>query len=83
MTNAEATPRVHFEAVPWAAGAIDAEPELLIFERSSPGRRASSFPDGDGLPEADLDAALPAGFRRTEPVRWLASRRDVGVARER
>jgi glycine dehydrogenase subunit 2 len=67
-----------FEAVPWAAGALDAEAERLIFERSSPGRRASSFPDGDGLPEVDLDQALPAGFRRTAPVRLPeVSERDL------
>jgi glycine dehydrogenase subunit 2 len=67
-----------FEAVPWAAGALDAEAERLIFERSSPGRRASSFPDGDGLPEVDLDQALPAGFRRTGPVRLPeVSERDL------
>ena len=67
-----------FEAVPWAAGALDAEAERLIFERSSPGRRASSFPDGGGLPEADLDRALPAWFRRTAPVRLPeVSERDL------
>jgi glycine dehydrogenase subunit 2 len=67
-----------FEAVPWAAGGLEAEAERLIFERSSPGRRASSFPDGGGLPEVDLDQALPAGFRRTQAVRLPeVSERDL------
>jgi glycine dehydrogenase subunit 2 len=72
------TPRRSFEAVPWAAGALDAEPERLIFERSSPGRRASSFPDGGGLPEVDLDQVLPSRFRRTDAVRLPeVSERDL------
>ena len=69
--TAGGTGRTAFEAVPWAAGALDAEAERLIFERSSPGRRASSFPDGGGLPEADLGAseatgAASGGDRRRE-----------------
>ena len=76
VTTGPAAPA--FEAVPWAAGAGDAEPERLIFERSSPGRRASSFPDGDGLPEVDLDDALPGGFRRSGQVRLPeVSERDL------
>ena len=67
-----------FEAVPWAAGTLDAEPERLIFERSSPGRRASSFPDGGELPEADLGQVLPSRFRRTDAVRLPeVSERDL------
>jgi glycine dehydrogenase subunit 2 len=79
VSNADTTPapRTAFEAVPWAAGTLDAEPERLIFERTAPGRRASSFPDGDGLPEAD-ETALPAGFRRSGPVRLPeVSERDL------
>ncbi|HEX7147606.1 MAG TPA: aminotransferase class I/II-fold pyridoxal phosphate-dependent enzyme, partial [Actinomycetota bacterium] len=64
--------------MPWAAGGLDGAAERLVFERSSPGRRASSFPDGGGLPEVDLDQALPARFRRTEPVRLPeVSERDL------
>ena len=64
-----------FEAVPWAAGGLEGEAERLVFERSSPGRRASSFPDGGGLPEVDPERALPAGLRRTDAglVPWAAS----------
>jgi glycine dehydrogenase subunit 2 len=66
-----------FEAVPWAAGGLEGEPERLVFERSSPGRRASSLPDGGGLPEVD-PGALPAGMRRTGPVRLPeVSERDL------
>ena len=76
--NAGTTRPTAFEAVPWAAGALDAEPERLIFERSSPGRRASSFPDGGRLPEVDLDQVLPAGFRRAGAVRLPeVSERDL------
>ncbi|HTE68788.1 MAG TPA: aminomethyl-transferring glycine dehydrogenase subunit GcvPB, partial [Actinomycetes bacterium] len=64
--------------MPWAAGGFEGEPERLVFERSSPGRRASSFPDAGALPAVDLDQALPAGFRRTEPVRLPeVSERDL------
>jgi glycine dehydrogenase subunit 2 len=67
-----------FEAVPWAAGGLEGEAERLIFERSSPGRRASSFPDGAGLPEVDPEQALPAGVRRAAPVRLPeVSERDL------
>jgi glycine dehydrogenase subunit 2 len=67
-----------FEAVPWAAGGLEGEAERLVFERSSPGRRASSFPDGGGLPEVDPERALPAGLRRTDPVRLPeVSERDL------
>ncbi|HEX9342644.1 MAG TPA: hypothetical protein VF995_03385, partial [Actinomycetota bacterium] len=55
-----------FEPAPWAAGTPgEREPERLIFERSAPGRRASSFPDGADLPDIDVDlaAVLPAGAR--------------------
>jgi glycine dehydrogenase subunit 2 len=70
--------RGSFEAVPWAAGGPGGEPERLIFERSSPGRRASSFPGGDGLPEVDPDQVLPAGLRRSGPVRLPeVSERDL------
>ncbi|HKO84209.1 MAG TPA: aminomethyl-transferring glycine dehydrogenase subunit GcvPB, partial [Actinomycetota bacterium] len=72
------TGRASFEAVPWAAGGLEGEAERLVFERSSPGRRASSFPEGEGLPEVDLDEALAAGFRRTAPVRLPeVSERDL------
>ena len=72
------TGRAAFETVPWAAGGFEGEPERLVFERSSPGRRASSFPDAGALPAVDLDQALPAGFRRTEPVRLPeVSERDL------
>jgi glycine dehydrogenase subunit 2 len=72
------TPPPAFEAAPWAASARDGEPELLIFERSAPGRRASSFPAGDGLPEVDLDEALPSSARRRAPVRLPeVSERDL------
>ncbi|HSR28812.1 MAG TPA: aminomethyl-transferring glycine dehydrogenase subunit GcvPB, partial [Actinomycetes bacterium] len=57
---------------------MEGEAERLIFERSSPGRRASSFPDGGELPAVDLEATLPAGVRRTEPVRLPeVSERDL------
>jgi glycine cleavage system P protein (glycine dehydrogenase) subunit 2 len=76
-TSSATRPRA-FEAVPWAAGGLEGEAERLIFERSSPGRRASSFPDGGGLPEVDLDQALPAGFRRAQAVRLPeVSERDL------
>jgi glycine dehydrogenase subunit 2 len=78
----DARGRAPFEPPPWAAGAGGpagaAEGEPLVFERSAPGRRASSFPDGAGLPEVDLDQALPAGARRTGPVRLPeVSERDL------
>ncbi|HEV3463487.1 MAG TPA: aminomethyl-transferring glycine dehydrogenase subunit GcvPB, partial [Actinomycetota bacterium] len=64
--------------MPWAAGGLEGEPERLIFERSSPGRRASSFPDGGGLPEVGPDEVLPAGFGRTSAVRLPeVSERDL------
>ncbi len=67
-----------FEAAPWAASARQDQPERLIFERSAPGRRASSLPGGDGLPEVDPAAALPAGVRRSAPVRLPeVSERDL------
>ena len=70
--------RVAHEAVPWAAGQGDGEPERLIFERSSPGRRASSLPDGGALPAVDLDRVLPAAARRRHPVRLPeVSERDL------
>ncbi|HEV8648518.1 MAG TPA: aminomethyl-transferring glycine dehydrogenase subunit GcvPB [Actinomycetes bacterium] len=77
--------RVPFEAPTWAAGISGpggtggtGQAELLVFERSAAGRRASSFPDGAGLPEVDLDRALPAGARRTGPVRLPeVSERDL------
>ncbi|HYT25280.1 MAG TPA: aminomethyl-transferring glycine dehydrogenase subunit GcvPB [Actinomycetota bacterium] len=71
--------RGHFEPAPWAAGTPGArEPERLIFERSAPGRRASSFPDGSDLPEVDLEAALPAAARRSTPPRLPeVSERDL------
>ena len=76
--STSSTGRASFEAVPWAAGGLGGEAERLIFERSSPGRRASSFPEGEGLPEVDLDKALAAGFRRTAPVRLPeVSERDL------
>ncbi|HET6814994.1 MAG TPA: hypothetical protein VFJ69_13490, partial [Actinomycetota bacterium] len=76
--STSSTGRASFEAVPWAAGGLEGEAERLIFERSSPGRRASSFPEGQGLPEVDLDEALAAGFRRTAPVRLPeVSERDL------
>jgi glycine dehydrogenase subunit 2 len=69
--------RVPVEAVPWAAGRPDAEAERLIFERSSPGRRASTTPDPGDLPEVS-DDALPAWARRTAPVRLPeVSERDL------
>jgi glycine dehydrogenase subunit 2 len=77
-TQASPTRRRAFEAVPWAAGGLEGEPERLIFERSSPGRRASSFPDGGGLPEVGPDEVLPAGFGRTSAVRLPeVSERDL------
>jgi glycine dehydrogenase subunit 2 len=76
--STSSTGRASFEAVPWAAGGLEGAAERLIFERSSPGRRASSFPEGEGLPEVDLDEALAAGFRRTAPVRLPeVSERDL------
>ena len=77
--DADGGPRAgSFEAVPWAAGGLGGEAERLIFERSSPGRRASSLPGADGLPEVDLDRALPAGMRRTGAVRLPeVSERDL------
>jgi glycine dehydrogenase subunit 2 len=66
-----------FETVPWAAGS-SGEPERLIFERSSPGRRASSLADAGDLPEVDLERVLPAWARRTSPVRLPeVSERDL------
>ncbi len=68
-----------FETVPWAAGS-SGEPERLIFERSSPGRRASSLadPDAEGLPQVDLEEALPGWARRSGPVRLPeVSERDL------
>jgi glycine dehydrogenase subunit 2 len=66
-----------FEAAPWAAGTKAGRPEPLIFERSAPGRRASSVPD-DGLPVVDLDQVLPAAARRRAPVRLPeVSERDL------
>jgi hypothetical protein len=52
--STSSTGRASFEAVPWAAGGLEGEAERLVFERSSPGRRASSFPDGGELPALDL-----------------------------
>jgi glycine dehydrogenase subunit 2 len=71
------TATTSFEAAPWAAGTHAGEPERLIFERSAPGRRASSVPSDD-LPEVDLDQALPASARRRTPVRLPeVSERDL------
>jgi glycine dehydrogenase subunit 2 len=76
-TTAGATGGAHHEAAPWAARASD-EPERLIFERSSPGRRASSLPDGGDLPAVDPAAVLPAAVRRGAPVRLPeVSERDL------
>jgi glycine dehydrogenase subunit 2 len=57
--------RTPYEAVPWAGGS-NRQPEPLIFERSAPGRRASSFPSADEFPP--VDARLPEGAARTGPV---------------
>jgi glycine dehydrogenase subunit 2 len=66
------------ETVPWAAGLPTAEPERLIFERSSPGRRASTTPDPGDLPDASPEQALPDWARRTAPVRLPeVSERDL------
>jgi glycine dehydrogenase subunit 2 len=66
------------EAVPWAAGAPGAAPERLIFERSSPGRRASTMPDAGDLPDAPPERVLPDWARRTAPVRLPeVSERDL------
>jgi glycine dehydrogenase subunit 2 len=70
--------RAPIEAVPWAAGSPTSEPERLIFERSSPGRRASTTPDPGELPEAPPERVLPAWARRTAPVRLPeVSERDL------
>jgi glycine dehydrogenase subunit 2 len=68
-----------FEPAPWAAGTPgEHQPERLIFERSAPGRRASSLPGGDDLPEVDLEAAVPAWARRSAPLRLPeVSERDL------
>jgi glycine dehydrogenase subunit 2 len=72
-----ATTGAGFEAAPWAAGTHAGQAEPLIFERSAPGRRASSVPE-DGLPEVDLDRVLPASARRRTPVRLPeVSERDL------
>ena len=69
---------VQHEPAPWAAGRHEGAPEPLIFERSAPGRRASTFPSGDGLPEVDPAEVLPAAARRTAPVRLPeVSERDL------
>jgi glycine dehydrogenase subunit 2 len=66
-----------YDAAPWAAGTKAGRPEPLIFERSAPGRRASSVPS-DGLPVVDLDQVLPAAARRRAPVRLPeVSERDL------
>jgi glycine dehydrogenase subunit 2 len=54
------------ELVPWAAGG-SGRAEPLIFERSAPGRRASSLPSLDEFPEVDA-SALPEALRRRRPV---------------
>jgi glycine dehydrogenase subunit 2 len=54
-----------YEAAPWAGG-TSGQPEPLIFERSAPGRRASSFPPADEFPA--VDGAIPEGARRTEAI---------------
>ena len=70
--------RAPIEAVPWAAGSPTAEPERLVFERSSPGRRASTMPDPGELPDAVPERVLPAWARRTAPVRLPeVSERDL------
>ena len=70
--------RAPIEAVPWAAGSPTGGPERLVFERSSPGRRASTMPDPAGLPEVDVAGVLPAWARRTGPVRLPeVSERDL------
>jgi glycine dehydrogenase subunit 2 len=77
-TTGGGTRRGAVDAVPWAAGLPDAAAERLIFERSSPGRRASTIPDPGDLPEVPLDQALPAWARRTAPVRLPeVSERDL------
>jgi glycine dehydrogenase subunit 2 len=70
--------RAPIEAVPWAAGSPTGGSERLVFERSAPGRRASSMPDPQGLPEVDVAGVLPAWARRTGPVRLPeVSERDL------
>ena len=70
--------RAAVEAVPWAAGSPDAEAERLIFERSSPGRHASTMPDPGDLPDAPPERLLPEWARRTAPVRLPeVSERDL------
>jgi len=70
--------RVPVEAVPWAAGSPTSEPERLVFERSSPGRRASTMPDPQGLPDVAVERVLPAWARRRSPVRLPeVSERDL------
>jgi len=54
------------EPAPWAAGA-SRRAEPLIFERSAPGRRASSLPPADEFPPV-APSALPRSARRTAPV---------------
>lgn len=50
---------------PWAA-AVDKLAEPLIFERSRPGRRASSIPPAAEFPVPDVEQLIPrAAFRRT------------------
>ena len=41
--------------------------EKLIFEKSVPGRRATTFPELD-VPRRDLDAWLPKELRRESPL---------------
>jgi glycine dehydrogenase subunit 2 len=69
---------VPVEAVPWAAGTPGGAPERLVFERSSPGRRASTMPDPGELPDVPPEDVLPAWARRTAPVRLPeVSERDL------
>jgi glycine dehydrogenase subunit 2 len=64
------------EPVPWSSGAAR-RPEPLIFERSAPGRRASSLPPADEFPPVAA-GALPPAARRTAPVRLPeVSERDL------
>jgi glycine dehydrogenase subunit 2 len=78
VTTTSTSDAAAFEATPWAAGTQAGRPEPLIFERSAPGRRASSIPDGDGLPEVDPAQLLPESVRRRTPVRLPeVSERDL------
>jgi glycine dehydrogenase subunit 2 len=78
VTGAADRGRAAVEAVPWAAGSPDAEAERLIFERSSPGRHASTMPDPGDLPDAPPERLLPEWARRTAPVRLPeVSERDL------